>query len=65
VEDAVDSPTPSCSVIQRRIAAEFAPSARITERSITMPPEAWGRAKRLTRLAVASVAFVAVSLIAV
>lgn len=51
----VESATPSWSVIQLRIAAESSPSARITERSITVPPEECGRAKRLTRALIASV----------
>ncbi len=61
VDGAVESAMPSCSEIQLRIAAELAPSARITERSITIPPEACGRAKRLTRAAVSSVAIGVIS----
>jgi hypothetical protein len=52
---AVESATPSWSEIQLRIAPESAPSARITERSITIPPEVCGRAKRFTRTPIASV----------
>jgi hypothetical protein len=51
---AAASGCPSWAAIHAKIASESGPSAMIAARSITAPPEASGRDKRLTTMQIAS-----------
>jgi hypothetical protein len=45
----VASGSPPCATIHAMTASKSAPSARIAARSMTIPPEGWGRASRVSR----------------
>jgi hypothetical protein len=50
----VASGSPPCATIHAMTASKSAPSARIAARSMTVPPEGWARASRVTRDRIAS-----------